>query len=162
MEPVWNGGSRWQFASGTSYAMRQTVDSFPQVWAPSYAMRQTAASFPQVWHLHHLETPASQLCIVAEVCHGSADTDTCRREPNGHDLEPLDPLVEAAESPSFVAFCTTGPPIADDSESVHIELQSWTQQLELGREQSGQRATVAPGETLSVSARTNKRHHHHH
>jgi hypothetical protein len=100
--------------------------------------------------------------LLLKVCHGSADTDTCQREPDGHDLEPLDPLVEAAESPSFVVFCTTGPPIADDSEAVHIQLQAWTQQLDRGRAQSGQRATVAPGETLSVSARTNKRHHHHH
>lgn len=42
-----------------------------------------------------------RLCIVAEVCHGASDTDTWRRAPDGHDLEPLDPLVEAAGSPSF-------------------------------------------------------------
>jgi hypothetical protein len=51
---------------------------------------------------------------------------------------------------SFVAFCASGPPIADDSEALAIELQAWTQQLERGRAQSGQRATVVPGETPRV------------
>ena len=75
---------------------------------------------------------------------------TCRKTTNGHNLETLDPLVETAESPSFVVFCASGPPIADDSEAIDIELQAWTQQLERGRVQSGQWSTVAPGEMPSV------------
>jgi hypothetical protein len=58
--------------------------------------------------------------------------------------------VETAESPSFVVFCESGPPIAYDSERIDIELQEWTQQLEWGRAQSGQLSTVAPGEMPSV------------
>jgi hypothetical protein len=113
-------------------------------------MRQTAASSLQVWHLQHLEMPASLLCIVAEVCHFASNTDTWRRASDGHDSEPLDPLLEAARSPSFVAFSTSGPPIADGSEALASELQLWEQQLERERAQSGQRATVATSTTPSV------------
>ena len=92
----------------------------------------------------------SLLCIVAEVGHFASETDTWRRAPDGRDLEPLDPVLEAAGSPSFAAFSASGPAIADGSEALEIELRLWWQKLERERAQSGQRATVAQSTTPSV------------
>ena len=47
--------------------------------------------------------PYVYVYVYDEVCLGAAGTDTWRRAPDGHDLDPLDPLVEAAAAPSCVA-----------------------------------------------------------
>ena len=109
--------------------------------APSYAMHRCCALLLKF---------ESLLCIVAEVGHFASETDTWRRAPDGRDLEPLDPLLEAAGSPSFAAFSASGPAIADGSEALEIELRLWWQKLERERAQSGQRATVAQSTTPSV------------
>jgi hypothetical protein len=90
------------------------------------------------------------VCVCAEVCLGTADTETWRMAPDGHDLESRDPLVEAAAAPSCVAFCASGPHIDDDSEALASELQLWCRQVERGRAQSGQHATVASSEMPRV------------
>ena len=98
---MWNSGRRWQWVivchaanqcffpvgMGTIVCHASNRCFFAIICpfchrVPSYAMRQTSASSPQVWHLQHLETTASLLCIVAEVCHFASNTDTCRR-PTG-------------------------------------------------------------------------------
>ena len=109
--------------------------------APSYAMHRCCALLLKF---------ESLLCIVAEVGHFASETDTWRRAPDGRDLEPLDPLLEAAGSPSFAAFSASGPAIADGSEALEIELRLWWQKMERERAQSGQRATVAQSTTPSV------------
>ena len=71
------------------------------------------------------------------------------------DVANQDPLVEAAGSPSFghplSRSARLAPPLPmTPKRSPSNSTQAWTQQLERGRAQSGQRATVVPGETPRV------------
>ncbi len=129
MGPVWNGGRRWQRASGSSYVMRQI--------AAGMAPPAPGDAFIAVVHC----------CSSLSWCYRHRNlAEGARRARFGA----TGPFGGGCRSPSFVAFCASGPPIADDSEALASELQLCGQQLEWGRAQSGQRATVAPSETPRV------------
>ncbi len=109
----------------------------------SCVRRTTSTSFPAVWHRLNLELSASPLYIVTEVCQNVADT--WRRAPDGCDLEPLNPLVDAAGSLSPAAFRASLPPIADDTAALDRELLLLKQDAARVFAYSSQRGTVAPG-----------------